>query len=300
MDRFRGSRFGANSSKASASTVCQKCLKRGHYSYECKATVQDRPYASRPSRTQQLLNPKLAPKLNDENPNKLLEKQGVADGILAAKQAESSRGRKRSLDDDADGAGAGPSRKRSRSLSSAYSSDSVSTISTGASRSPSRSRSPPRRAPSNRDRGGRVQRQRGTSVGSAHSYDSESDEGTRRTELTHARRSTRDRSRSRSMSRGPSERYGGSNAQSAKRRLSPSYSNGRGRDGGHVRPTARSRSRSPYRRGSQEWDRQESYRNSRDNGMRQRDDPGPAPPARKERSLSPYSKRLALTRGMNG
>lgn len=37
-----------------------------HYSYECKSTTQDRPYVSRPSRTQQLQNPDLVPKLKNE------------------------------------------------------------------------------------------------------------------------------------------------------------------------------------------------------------------------------------------
>jgi hypothetical protein len=37
-----------------------------HYSYECTASSQDRPYAARPSRTQQLFNPKLVPKLTNE------------------------------------------------------------------------------------------------------------------------------------------------------------------------------------------------------------------------------------------
>lgn len=45
-----------------------------HYSYECTASAQDRPYTSRPSRTQQLLNPKLAPKLMTDVPNDLLRK----------------------------------------------------------------------------------------------------------------------------------------------------------------------------------------------------------------------------------
>ncbi|KAF1939773.1 hypothetical protein EJ02DRAFT_351560, partial [Clathrospora elynae] len=65
-------RPGAGSSKASSDTLCQKCLKRGHYSYECKAPAQERPYKSRPSRTQQLLNPNLKPKLTTEVPNELL------------------------------------------------------------------------------------------------------------------------------------------------------------------------------------------------------------------------------------
>lgn len=57
-----------NRSKATPSTTCQKCLKKGHFSYECKASHQDRPYISRPSRTQQLLNPKLAPKITNSAP----------------------------------------------------------------------------------------------------------------------------------------------------------------------------------------------------------------------------------------
>ncbi|AEO62395.1 uncharacterized protein THITE_2106507 [Thermothielavioides terrestris NRRL 8126] len=61
-------------SKATPSTVqCQKCLKRGHYSYECKVPPQERPYIPRPSRTQQLFNPKLLPKLSSETPNPLME-----------------------------------------------------------------------------------------------------------------------------------------------------------------------------------------------------------------------------------
>jgi hypothetical protein len=91
MNRYtRGATIGGPS-KASASTLCQKCLKRDtytpllcmtleancylrHYSYECKAAAQERPYVSRPSRTQQLQNPKLAPKLMSDVPQDLLRK----------------------------------------------------------------------------------------------------------------------------------------------------------------------------------------------------------------------------------
>lgn len=45
-----------------------------HYSYECKANAQERPYVSRPSRTQQLSNPKLVPKLTSDVPQDLLKK----------------------------------------------------------------------------------------------------------------------------------------------------------------------------------------------------------------------------------
>ena len=78
-------------SRATPSTTCQKCLKKDmflcsilqyliadfllrHYSYECKAVVQERPYVSRPSRTQQLFNPKLVPKLMSDAPKELLRK----------------------------------------------------------------------------------------------------------------------------------------------------------------------------------------------------------------------------------
>ncbi|KAJ9642470.1 hypothetical protein H2199_004851 [Coniosporium tulheliwenetii] len=119
--------------------VVQVCYAQARgESYECKASAQERPYASRPSRTQQLFNPKLVPKLTSDVPNDLLQKKGVADQLLA-KNAE-ERGRKRALDNDDTTA---PPRKRTRSVSS-YSSSSVSTISTNLSRSPSPKRAPPR------------------------------------------------------------------------------------------------------------------------------------------------------------
>ncbi|KDR82887.1 hypothetical protein GALMADRAFT_58465 [Galerina marginata CBS 339.88] len=50
----------SNQPRATSSTICQKCLGRGHFIYECKST---RPYVTRPSRTQQLENPRLLAKL---------------------------------------------------------------------------------------------------------------------------------------------------------------------------------------------------------------------------------------------
>ena len=108
-------RPGTGPSKASPTTQCQKCLQRGHYSYECKAKAQDRPYKSRPSRTQQLLNPSLKPRLTTEVPSDLVRKKGVADDILKKKDEERGRA---------------TGRKRSRSRSRSSSIDSVSTIST--------------------------------------------------------------------------------------------------------------------------------------------------------------------------
>ncbi|EGR47852.1 uncharacterized protein TRIREDRAFT_108635 [Trichoderma reesei QM6a] len=128
-----------------------------HYSYECKAPAQERPYVSRPSRSQQLRNPKLVPKLTSDTPNPLEKKKGVADEELAKLEAE--RERKRKLEEREDELSDAGSR-RQRSVSS----HSVSTISTGASRdsrSPSprrrtRSPTPPKRrgySPERRDRG---------------------------------------------------------------------------------------------------------------------------------------------------
>ena len=87
---LRDRRYGG-ASKATPSTLCQKCLKRDmlippmpslgstniflrHFSYECKALAQERPYVARPSRTQQLMNPKLVPQLTSDVPNDLNRK----------------------------------------------------------------------------------------------------------------------------------------------------------------------------------------------------------------------------------
>ncbi|RDA88615.1 hypothetical protein CP532_5811 [Ophiocordyceps camponoti-leonardi (nom. inval.)] len=63
-----------------------------HYSYECKASAQDRPYVSRPSRSQQLRNPKLVPELTgaSEPPAK---KKGIAAAILAEREAQHAKER---------------------------------------------------------------------------------------------------------------------------------------------------------------------------------------------------------------
>lgn len=45
-----------------------------HGDEECKESVQDRPYISRPSRTQQLLNPKLVPELKPNVPEEFTKK----------------------------------------------------------------------------------------------------------------------------------------------------------------------------------------------------------------------------------
>ncbi|KAF8645191.1 hypothetical protein AX16_008018 [Volvariella volvacea WC 439] len=60
MSKYAPHRRPANNPRATPSTVCQKCLGTGHYIYECKG---QRPYVSRPSRTQLLENPNKLAKL---------------------------------------------------------------------------------------------------------------------------------------------------------------------------------------------------------------------------------------------
>ncbi|KAJ5689665.1 hypothetical protein N7462_004057 [Penicillium macrosclerotiorum] len=145
MNRYRNAPgLRAGPSKATATTLCQKCLKRDIY--ECKAAAQERPYTARPSRTQQLLNPRLMPKLSTEVPSDFLQTNGVADEILAKRNEE--RGRKRDLDGDDTREGHSP--KRARSLSS-HSTNSISTISTNRSASASPDRHSTRKTHSNGD-----------------------------------------------------------------------------------------------------------------------------------------------------
>ncbi|EUC34461.1 hypothetical protein COCCADRAFT_35913 [Bipolaris zeicola 26-R-13] len=352
-------RPGAGRSKASADTLCQKCLQRGHYSYECKAPAQERPYKSRPSRTQQLLNPKLKPKLTTEVPEDLVRKKGIADEILKKKEDE---------------------RKHARSPSTS-SVDSVSTISTNRSRS--RSRSPPRRKyhdarrRDHDDKALRKRTKRSISTDSRTSRDSDKGDRNTRRRMSSFSPDERGRRRTRSQSRSRSARMqtsletargriphsiGGSVRSRSRsrstrrdrkrpgRRYSVSRSRSRSADPmdtsderhhpapNGAAPGARweaspppakrqsSRSRSPYHdsrdRSPSPFSKRRTLRRSRSprearNGGRRRASPGgmarnrfegypsappvqaAPPPAPRERSLSPYSKRLALTKAMH-
>ncbi|PLB44013.1 hypothetical protein P170DRAFT_441460 [Aspergillus steynii IBT 23096] len=303
MNRYRNAPGARGPSKATPSTLCQKCLKRGHYSYECSVTAQDRPYTSRPSRTQQLLNPKLRPQLSTEVPNDLLRTKGVADDILAKR--EEDRGRKRDLDEFDPLDAPGQSSKRARSVSS-HSTNSVSTIST----SRSRSESPPRRsgytARSGRDRTRSVSshsrpRKRRYSDSSGYTGSSPSREGARsRSRDWPDDRNTRRRHRESS----PVHRGRAVNVSRDGERRERSRS--RSVDQSRIARSRRSitpaeldndhRTSKGYPRDHQ--DRREGTRGrfSQAHDKRSGRDQGQAP---RERSLSPYSKRLALTQAMN-
>ncbi|KAJ3977833.1 zinc knuckle-domain-containing protein [Lentinula raphanica] len=133
MSKFAPHRRPANAPRASASTVCQKCLGRGHYTYECKNA---RPYVSRPSRTQQLENPRALGKLNGgkpsvEVPEEFKQSAGTANRLLEAKEKEragtdTSKGKKKNRRPDSDGSSSDSSDSDSSSSSSDSDSDSDS------------------------------------------------------------------------------------------------------------------------------------------------------------------------------
>ncbi|KAK4168892.1 zinc knuckle-domain-containing protein [Cladorrhinum sp. PSN259] len=343
-------------SKAPANVQCQKCLERGHYSYQCKASTQERPYIARPSRTQQLFNPKLLPKLTNAVPDDLQNKKGVADQELAKREAE--RARKRELEkrydddgDEEDGAMKDvPPPRRDREPS--Y--DSVSSISTRSSRSPApireggeqsygsdrqysrgpskspirnshdrksaprrslssrRSQSPQershdryrdreshrsplrRRSPPPREDPKHI-RQRDGRRSSPHRHSASS-----RQEHGYGRERESRRSESPRRSRSPPRRHSPTSPQNreyGREREDQPAESARASHSRRSYSMSRSRSpiRSPVRRGNERGDRGREYR--------QRDPPPVQPqqrrPPARERSLSPFSKRLALTQAMN-
>ncbi|KAI8089677.1 zinc knuckle-domain-containing protein [Halteromyces radiatus] len=76
--------------KASSHTRCQKCLEYGHWTFECKG---NRTYHTRPTRTQQLSKPvKL---MKPDIPEDLQGKKGLADMILAKKEKERKKRKRR-------------------------------------------------------------------------------------------------------------------------------------------------------------------------------------------------------------
>jgi len=275
MFTFRGR--GGPSKGTPANVQCQKCLKRGHYSYECKASSQERPYVSRPSRSQQLRNPKLVPKLTEATPNATEQKKGTADQEIARLEAE--RARKSELEDsDEEGDRSVMRRPRSRSASS----ESVSTISTRASRSPLRKEA---RSPSSRDR--------------APNYNYEGHDGSR------DRQQNADRSHSPPVRR---RRSVSADGQAPPRRLDRRY-----REREDPRPlkhatteNASSRTRHFSSRSPAPRDSPPRSRDSTSGHRGHQSGPGlgrpqgltTAEPSR-GRSLSPFSRRLAMTREMD-
>lgn len=83
------------SSSGGAAVQCQKCFQPGHWTYECK---NERVYISRPSRTQQLKNPKLKMKLSIsyelDNPDLAKAEKGEKSNTESMDKGEKSGGTK--------------------------------------------------------------------------------------------------------------------------------------------------------------------------------------------------------------
>ncbi|KAF8502526.1 zinc knuckle-domain-containing protein [Gautieria morchelliformis] len=94
MSKFAPHRYCFNNPPATSSTVCQKCLGKGHFTYECKSS---RPYVSRPSRTEQLEKPGVLAKLKKEGkpsvdlPDEFKTKTGTANKILEDKERQRAK-----------------------------------------------------------------------------------------------------------------------------------------------------------------------------------------------------------------
>jgi len=119
----------ASNTRASPTTVCQKCLGTGHFTYQCKNT---RPYVSRPSRTQELENPRVLAKLKAEGKPSVevpeeFKKGGTANRILEAKEKERAKANEEER----------PRKKARRSRSASSSSDSDSSSGSSSSSSDS-------------------------------------------------------------------------------------------------------------------------------------------------------------------
>nr|GMC62310.1 zinc finger CCHC domain-containing protein 10-like [Ipomoea batatas] len=71
-----------------SASQCQKCFQTGHWTYECK---NERVYISRPSRTQQLKNPKLRMKIQNQIPRIALAERRAAGGRVESAEAVKQR-----------------------------------------------------------------------------------------------------------------------------------------------------------------------------------------------------------------
>ncbi|KAI2790489.1 hypothetical protein POX_d06005 [Penicillium oxalicum] len=286
MNRYRNAPgLRAGPSKASSTTLCQKCLKRDIY--ECKAAAQERPYKARPSRTQQLLNPTLVPKLSEDVHREPGETSGLADKILVSREAD--RGRQ------------GEPSARARSPSSG-SIDSVSTISTNRSVSVSRERSK-RRGSRTPDRGGSASPQPNDSRkrrysdasedGSAKSYFSDDEQRSRSKEWIEERNIRRRRRES-----SPEER--GRHRASATRDSRKSDRRSKSLEKSRIAKQRRSMTPdAAYDHSDRRTYRDRDSLEGQSKAGRSRQEPRGREGPPRERSLSPYSRRLALTQSMN-
>ncbi|KAL7410431.1 hypothetical protein BDY24DRAFT_178256 [Mrakia frigida] len=90
----------------------QKCLHTGHYTYECK---NDRPYAARPTRTQQLVKPSKREKPSVEVPEEFLSSSSSSSsGSSSSSSGSSSSGSGSDSDSDSGSSSSGSDRSRTK------------------------------------------------------------------------------------------------------------------------------------------------------------------------------------------
>ncbi|CAE6379225.1 unnamed protein product [Rhizoctonia solani] len=116
MNFGRNSRGTNKNPRATADTICQKCLQRGHFIYECKSA---QPYKARPSRSQLLEKPELVRKRGDkpsvEVPEEFKKRSGIANKILQEKEKDREAKRKRSASPSSSGSSSSDSDSESES-----------------------------------------------------------------------------------------------------------------------------------------------------------------------------------------
>ncbi|XP_028761076.1 zinc finger CCHC domain-containing protein 10 [Neltuma alba] len=166
--------------KSTMSTVgstaqCQKCFQSGHWTYECK---NERVYISRPSRTQQLKNPKLRVNVSvtydlDDNPVNKEEKIGKSSTSKKSK-------RKHRSDSDSDSGSEDSVFETDSESSSVTGSDYTSESSSGYSSSSDSEEERRRRRKKKLQKRGRRRRYSTSSESSDSESDSDSDSGDRR------------------------------------------------------------------------------------------------------------------------
>ena len=115
--RGRGPLKRKSDDKAAVAAQCQKCLEKGHWTFECK---NEGVYLKRVSRTKQLINPKLRQPFNKEKPPEKGEK------INAQQPKLKRRRRKDSTSSDSSSSSSSSSSSGSSSSSSSDSSSSSS------------------------------------------------------------------------------------------------------------------------------------------------------------------------------
>lgn len=163
---------------------CQKCFQSGHWTYECK---NERVYISRPSRTQQLKNPKLRVNasvsydLDDNNPVAKREEKGKTSSKKSKRKHRSASG---SGSDSQDSVFETDSGSESSSVTgSDYSSESSSDYSSSSDSEEER-----RRRRKKKQKRGRRKRYSTSSESSDSASDSDSDDKSSRRKKRHSRR----------------------------------------------------------------------------------------------------------------